>query len=208
MITLELSEYCLYSGWPKWLLAGWGFCGHFLAQSSMGLLLFSPVIEKMRNVIIAPCMKNVAHIREQVEKDFGSFTDLADVEKNQYKCLLGEIDRIVETLKEDAEAITLGSYKICLIGALLAVVAMTMSADVFAGPATLLLLWPFRTLTKRLAARAESSEKEAQDYYRTIQFLKSTHSKTNAQSGLSAVDSLPEPTGSSSSPAQTAQRQN
>ncbi|MGN0868371.1 MAG: hypothetical protein ACI4O9_02450 [Akkermansia sp.] len=208
MITLELSEYCLYSDWPKWLLAGWGFCGHFLAQTCTGLLVFSPVLEKMRAFIIAPRIKKVEQIREQVEDDLGSFSDLEDVEQRQYQYCLDEIDRIADELRVDAEIMTLGSYKLCLFGAFIAVLVMATSLDVFAGPLTLGLIWPLIVLSVQLRNRAKRAKVEAGEYNAVIKTIKANHSCKNTQNGLSAVNSLPAPASSPSASSRTTRSKN
>ncbi len=190
-MTLELSDYWLYSCWPEWLLAGWAFCGHFLAQTCTGLLVFSPVLEKMRAFIIAPRIRTVEKMREQVEDDRGSFSDLAEVEQQQYQYSLDEIDRIADELKADAEVMTLGSYKLCLIGVAVAVACMTTSLDVFAGPFTAVLVWPLIVLSARLRARAKKAKTDAREFYDFIVKIKENHTKNNTKSGLFTVSSLP-----------------
>lgn len=187
---LFLHNYSWYSSWPHFLAEGWESCGHFIAQTCIGLLIFSNVLDKLRSFIIAPCLRDVEKVRQDIEADFSTFTDLAEAEKKQYELVCNKIEGIVKETKESADRIARENCTTCFWGIFVALVVMSFSLDIFAGPFSVLLIWPFFVLIYKLRKCSKAAHEKAISYYNIVETIKEAHNTDNVTSGLKIVKNI------------------
>lgn len=168
-MTAWLKE--LYTGWENspHMQAYWTETGHFLARTCLGFLLFSPALEKVRTLLIAPKQKEIESIKIQLESEFASF---AETQKETFSAYKTRITSIWEDLDCESQQIVRSCYGLCLIGALVAIGFMTFGLDKFLGPASLLLAWPLVVQYIKLRNRGEKAVNNAKQVLKTIELLK------------------------------------
>ena len=161
----------LYSSWANstHMQCCWTETGQFLARTCLGLLLFSPALEKVRTLLIAPKQREIEEIQTKFESEIASF---AENQREIYTANKENISNIWEDLNNESQQIVRSCYGICLFGALVAIVFMTFGWDKALGPFSLVLFWPLAVQYFKLRSRGIKAVNDANQVLTAIGLLK------------------------------------
>ncbi len=151
-----------FEGWDVYFVSGWQSTGHMLAQASVGILLFSPVLEKVRAFVIVPGLKNYDKQVARLNAERAPFLALGAKKKSQYETICKIVNAQRKNLLRNSERVMTDNYALCLIGLLINVACMTLMLDYLFGPGCLLMAWPLMWLYLRLWDKARRSAKDAE----------------------------------------------
>ncbi len=179
-----------FEGWDAHLAAGWKSTGHLLAQTIMGLLIFSPVLEKMRSFIVSPGLRRFDKLLAALREDRASYSDLNDREDEQYEICLKRIETFKNELDERSDCMVSNNYGLCLFGVLLDIACMTCSWDYLFGPCCIFLAWPLMWLYGSLRWKVGEAVKRAKELIAALELLKTAHNASNSQKNSMATSDL------------------
>ncbi len=167
--------------------ACWREAGQFIARTCLGLLLFSPALEKVRTLLITPKQKAITEIKHNFEAEIAGF---AETLKEVFSGCRENIETIWARLDDDSQQIVRECYGVCLLGAVMVVAAMTLGLDLFCGPISICLLWPWLLQYIRLLRRGNKAVKDARKVLDAVTKVKEMSNLQNKEDNKEITQSL------------------
>lgn len=177
----------------------WCSTGHLLAQTCIGLLIVSPVLEKLRTFLIEPRKAEIRQAQEQMEAAWSSFAESTETEQKQYQICKDEYDNIKSELECDTIRIVSNGYYNCLSWAVITVILMCGGVDYILGPVIVVAAHPLFHLHNKLKSEGEKALIRIQTNQKIVDTLVAAHdlvdreqAKKDSALFLSTIPQLPD----------------
>lgn len=166
----------------KGCISCWVETGRYLTRLIMGFLVFSPVLEKVRTFLVEPRRDKIKKYRENLEEDVATFADTVDgKDARRFEDCRKKFDKICADLQNDSQGVLNVCYILCLVGAGLGILCMTLGWDLFLGPGAVLLIWPLIIQIIWLGCLGKKACKSADDVQQVVDSLKRDYLNQNAE---------------------------
>lgn len=150
-----ISDSFLDEKWNVFLINAWCNTGRLVAKTCIGLLIVSPVLDKLRTFLIDPRKEEIRQAQEKLEASWSSFAESRDSEKIQYQLCKAKYETIKAALEADSVQIVSNGYYNCLSWALVIVALMCVGLDYILGPLVIFAAHPLYHLHSKLKKRAQ-----------------------------------------------------
>lgn len=169
----------------------WAETGRYLARLTMGFLIFSPILEKVRTFLVEPRRNKIEECRANLEEDVATFADTVDEkDARRFEECRKKFDKICADLQNDSQGVLNLCYILCLVGAGIGVLCMTLGWDLFLGPGGVLLIWPLIVQFFWLNSLGKRARKLADDVQQVVDSLKSDYLNQNKEDNNAKSEAL------------------
>lgn len=162
----------------------WCSTGHLLAQTCIGLLIISPVLDKLRMFLIEPSKEEISQAQDRMTAVWSSFAESTEQEKFLYLSCKKKCEQINAELHKTGLDIVSKGYYNCLTWAAVLIALMCFGVEYLAGPFTLISAIPLCHLHRKLKKASKTALDELDKNQNALDKMIEAHQKTYERRAL------------------------